>query len=136
MADLAITAASVLRSSAGNPAQGTAAAAITQGQVVYITDASTVNLADSNAVAPANSVAGIALNSASTGQPILYVTTDSAFVPGFTALAGDPIYLSNTPGAVTKTYGDVAAGSTIVVLGVMTTTTVMNLSPIVGGVKA
>ena len=136
MADLAVTAANVLQSSGTSVSSGVASTAITRGQYVYVLANGTIGLADSNGASPANSVAGCCLADVATSQTCFYVAADSGFTPGFTVLAGDTIWLSNTPGACTKTYADVAAGSTVIPLGVMTSTTVMRLSPLVGGVKA
>lgn len=137
MADLSITVASVLKSSAGTSITGTTAAAttITQGQAVYVLTNGTIGLADSNATTPANTCAGISLNAASPGQPVTYVGIDSGFTPGATLTSGNAIYLSNTAGGLTATYSDVASGSTIIVVGIATGTTTMNLNPVVGGVK-
>lgn len=138
MADLAVTAASVLRSSNGNSAFGTAGATITQGQVLYIdtADSNKLKLADSDAASPAYVVAGISECAASAGQPVVYRTFDTAFVTGFTALAGDTIWLSDTAGGMTKTFADLEALDHITVLGVMVSTTAMNFRPLAGGTIA
>jgi len=136
MADLSPTAASVLQSSGTSVSSGVASTTITRGQYVYVLAAGTIGLADSNGASPANSVAGCCIADCATGQTCFYVASDSGFTPGFTVLAGDTIWLSNTPGACTKTYADIASGSTVIPLGVMTSTTVMRFSPLVGGVKA
>ena len=135
MAAISITAASVLKSSTGQVSVGTAGATITAGQSVYIdtSDSNKIKLADANGTAPANTFAGIALNAASSGQPVSYCTNDNAgFTIGATVVAGDTIWLSQTPGGLTKTIGDLSGGIAIVV-GVMLTTTTMNLTPVVGG---
>jgi len=136
MADLSPTAANVLQSSGTSVSAGVASTAITRGQYVYVLANGTIGLADSNGTTPANSVAGCCIADVATSQTCFYVASDSGFTPGFTVLAGDTIWLSNTPGACTKTYADVAVGSTVIPLGVMTSTTVMRFSPLVGGVKA
>ena len=135
MAAISITAANVLKSSTGQVSVGTSGATITAGQSVYIdtSDSNKIKLADANGTAPANTFAGIALNAASSGQPVSYCTTDNAgFTIGATVVAGDTIWLSQTPGGLTKTIGDLSGGIAIVV-GVMLTTTTMNLTPVVGG---
>lgn len=135
MAAISITAASVLKSSTGQVSVGTSGATITAGQSVYIdtSDSNKIKLADANGTAPANTFAGIALNAASSGQPVTYCTNDTAgFTIGATVVAGDTIWLSQTPGGLTKTIGDLSGGLAIVV-GVMLTTTAMNLTPVVGG---
>ena len=135
MAAISITAANVLKSSTGQVSVGTSGATITAGQSVYIdtSDSNKIKLADANGTAPANTFAGIALNAASSGQPVSYCTNDtSGFTIGATVVAGDTIWLSQTPGGLTKTIGDLSGGIAIVV-GVMLTTTTMNLTPVVGG---
>lgn len=138
MPDLAVTAANVLKSASGNSDIGVAGATITQGQVLYIdtADSNKLKLADADAASPAYVVAGIAECAASAGQPIVYRTFDTAFVPGFTALAGDTIWLSDTPGGMTKTFSELEALDHITVLGVMTSATVMNFRPLAGGTIA
>lgn len=139
MAAISVTASSVLKSSTGSRTTGIAGATITQGQAVYVdtSDSNKIKLADANGTAPANTCAGIAENSASAGQPISYVTTDSGgFTIGATVLAGDMIWVHTTPGAITKTFADLTSGCTVIPLGSMLTTTTLNLQPIVGGVVA
>lgn len=136
MADLSITAANVLQTSGTAVQSGVASTAIARGQYVYILANGTIGLADSNGTSPANSVAGCAIADVSSGQTCFYVASDATFTPGFSATAGDTIWLSSdTAGACTKTYADIASGSTVIPLGVMTSSTVMRFSPLVGGVK-
>jgi hypothetical protein len=134
MADLSVTAANVRRGS-GQTQQGIVASGvtITAGQSVYQLADGTYGLADSDGTSPANVFAGISINGAAAGQPFLFVASDPTFTPGFTALAGDPIYMSDTPGGLTKTFADLESGDKVTVVGVMTSTTVMNLSPVTGG---
>lgn len=141
MADISIVAASVLRSSSGQVGTQSAGAAITQGQVLYMDTANSnvMKLADSNAGSVGDLIRQglyIALNAASTGQPISYVTLDSAFATGGTLATSAPtIWLSNTPGGITATLADLASGSTIVQLGVVNTDLTLNFNPLVGGTK-
>lgn len=136
MADISITVANVLPSNTATVQIGIAGAAITQGQAIYLdTTTNTYLLSDSNA-AGKNQIAGIAVNAASTGQRVCFVGLDSAgFTVGGTLTSFDGIYLSNTPGGLTEAYADLATGSTVIIVGMQTSTTKMNLSPIVGGVK-
>ena len=137
MAAISITAANVLPGSIVNIQAGTAGASITQGQSLYFdTAAGNLKLADADGSAPANTFAGIALNAASTGQPISYTSDASALVPGGTVLAGDVIYLSPVAGGITKTFADLTSGATVIILGVVNTDLSLNLKPVVGGVKA
>lgn len=136
MADLTQTASAVLRSSKGLVASGIAGATIVAGNTLYVdTATSTLKLADSNGTTPANSLTGMALNGGGSGQPISYVTSDASLNIGVSVTSGAVVYLSDTPGAVTATYSDIAAASTVIVLGVGNTDGTLNFSPIVGGVK-
>lgn len=138
MADISITASLVLPSSSASITAGVAGATITQGQSLYLdTATNTYKLADADGTSPAFTFAGIALVAASAGQKVLLATADAAgFTIGATVLAGDVIYLSDTPGGLTKTIGDLESLDKIVVVGVMLTTTTMNLTPVIGGTLA
>lgn len=136
MADLSVTAASVLKGSGAMVGAGIAGATITAGQALYIdtADGNKLKLADSDGTSPANSVAGIALHGASAGQPIQYATEDASFTPGCTlSVGGGSVYLSDTPGGITQTIGDLESGDKVISLGVPLTTTTMYLKPVVGG---
>lgn len=135
MSDIVITAANVLKSSAGSAPVGVAGATITAGQALYIdtADSNKLKLADADGTSPVNSFAGIALHGALAGQPISYLTSDTSFTFGGTVNAGDTIWLSDTPGGITKTFSDLESGDKVIVLGVALTTTTMILSPVVGG---
>lgn len=138
MADISITAANVLPSVLATIHQGTAGATITQGQTVYLDTANNniLKLADSDGVQLVATVAGIAINSASTGQKVDYVVADPSFTLGATILAGDDVWLSDTPGGLTKTRAELEAADYIVHMGVMLTTTTMNLNITIGGLTA
>ena len=136
MADISITATGVLKSSTGSVSVGTAGATITAGQAVYVDtgDSNKIKLADADGASPAFTFAGIALNAASSGQPVSYCTNDTAgFTIGATLAAGDVIYLAPNPGGLTKTFADLLTTDKVVVVGVMLTTTTMNLTAIQGG---
>jgi hypothetical protein len=137
MADISITAASVLASTSASTNEGFAGATITAGQSLYLdTVTNTLKLADADGTSPINTIAGIALNGASSGQPVKYAIKDASFTLGATLLAGDVVYLSDTPGGLTSTIAELEAGDKVIVVGVMTTTTLMNLSPVAGGAIA
>src|SRR5687768_17532041 len=106
MPDLSVTAASVLKGSS-TPSMVTAGATVTAGQYVYLdTTTSTYKLSDADGSSGANAVDGVTLNGAATGQPVAIIPAssgDATFVHGFTGVvAGDTIFLSDTPGAATK----------------------------------
>lgn len=135
MADIAITPANVLAGPDAQTLEATAGVALTAGQPIYIDPTTqTAKLSDSDgATDTIKRVSGITLNGAAVGQPVKYATRDAELTIGATLAAGDVIYLSDTPGGLTKTIGDLEAGDRIIVVGVMVTTTKLNLSPIVGG---
>lgn len=140
MAAISITAANVLASNSAQSTRGIAGVAITAGQALYVVSGSTVALADANGVSPANSFAGMSQNNADIGQPVDYTGTDTSFTFGGTVNAGDDIWLSPTPGGITKTRADLVTGCTVIHLGCAlgatgaTNVTTMNLKQTVGGV--
>ena len=139
MPDISVTVASVIPSSSAQIASGTAGATITQGQALYIDtgDSNKLKLADADGTSPANSFAGIALNAASAGQRVNYCTQDlGGLAIGATLAIGDSVWLSDTPGGITKTFSELEAGDKIVHLGVMLTTTTLVLNPTTGGTLA
>lgn len=127
MADLTVTAASVLPGSNAAVVQGTAGETITAGKVVY--QSSTTKkwmLADSNsATAEVRQAQGIALNGASLNQPIS-VQKSGDITTGATMTAGVAYYLSDTPGGICP-VADVGSGEYVCLLGVTKSTTVLAL---------
>lgn len=114
MADIVVTAdnVAVLYPRHAEIYDGVAAAAITAGQILYLTSAGKLNLYDSNGSGTLQPL-GMALNSAGAGQAVSYLKR--GFVAGFTisSLAYDAaLYGSNTAGALSD-----AAGSSLVILG-------------------
>lgn len=128
MADISVTATSVVPGSACSISRNAnAGATITAGQVVYLEASSgTYKLADCNsATAAVRSPVGIALNGASSGQPLAVanagpVTFNAAFT------AGVVYYLSGTAGAI-RPVADNTTGDYPVSLGMATSTTVLNV---------
>lgn len=119
MADYSITAASVRPSSTAQIRDGTAAATITQGAVLYMTTVSNwLDLARANSATTDNAV-GIALNGASSGQPVKYVAEDSDFTHGLTsAAAGDILVLSAGAAGKIAPAGDMTSGNFVSLVGV------------------
>lgn len=138
MAAVSITAANVLPSSAATPQSGIAAATITQGQALYADASAGYGLKlTTTASSAAAACVGLAMNAASSGQRVDYCSKDPNFTPGFTALAGDDVWLfDTTAGALTVTKADLEAGDYVTHLGVMLTTTTMNLNITPGGLIA
>jgi hypothetical protein len=134
MADLVITAASVLSGAGALVAHGTAGAALTAGQVVYLDEAtSTYKLSDSNsATAAVRDVDGIALHAAASGQPIA-VHTRGPITIGATLVAGQTYAASETPGGI-QPVADLGSGEYPTILGMATSTTVLNVKIQTAGV--
>ena len=142
MAAISITAANVLASSKANvDGNYPAGATITQGEVVYLGPSNTWLAA--TPATPANLVAssefGIALQSVSSGQPLLVVTKDPSFTYGANVASGSIALAHTTAGSVTITAADLSTGDAVLLLGVIngttgTNNTTMNFRPILGGV--
>jgi hypothetical protein len=128
MADLSITAASVVAGSGARVAHGTAGATITAGQAVY-RDASTGKylLADNDsATAGATEPVGIALNGAASGQPLAVLTKGPVTI-GATLTAGTDYWLSSTAGGICP-RADLGAGDTAVLIGTASSATVLDVA--------
>lgn len=138
MGAISITASQVLFVS-GTPQTGIAGTTIAQGDAVYVdtTDSNKIKLADANGTTPSNSLAGIALNAASSGQFVQYISQGVVTLgAGASLLAGDTIWLYSTAGKLTKTATDIVSGFTTIVAGVMLTTTNLQLNITTGGAVA
>jgi hypothetical protein len=134
VADLVITAANVV---AGTNAvvnrSYNAGATITAGQAVYLdSTTSTWKLGDANAAAPANTVQGVALHGASSGQP-LAVQTAGPITIGATVAVGTIYVLSATPGGIAP-HGDLVSTWYTNVIGVGISATQIQLNIINSGV--
>lgn len=128
MADLTITPANTISGSGAVTEQGIAGAAVTAGQVVYHDAADgLLKLADCNsATAAVRSPRGIALHAASIGQPLL-IQRSGPITLGATLAAGVAYYLSGTAGGV-RPVADNTTGDYPVILGIATSTTVLNMN--------
>lgn len=134
MSDLSITAANVLAGSGAIIERGTAGATVTAGQVVYkAASDSKFKLADSNSgTAEIQLPYGIALNGASSGQP-LSVLTKGPITIGATLVAGTAYYLSETPGGI-EPVADLGSGEQVSQLGIASSTTVLQVAIVKSGV--
>lgn len=132
MADLSITAASVVPSANARRISRVAASTITAGQVVYQLTAGTVAPADANGASPLFNVLGIAENGGGTGQRISVITEDPALAIGATVVIGDVFILSATAGGIAD-VADAAAGHYVTVLGVAVSTSAINFKPVAAG---
>jgi hypothetical protein len=124
MADLSITAANVVPGSDAVRESGTAGATITAGQLVYLdTSDMRYKLADANGAAALRVPNGIAINSASAGQPIV-VQKGGDITIGGTLTAGATYYLSSDPGGLCL-IADVGTGEYACIVGIAKSTTVL-----------
>lgn len=134
MADLTITAADVIADADATVQKGTAGATIVAGNAVYLDSADNrYKLADcDSATAAAKSPAGIALNSASSGQPVAVISRGDLTLSSVLT-AGTAYYLSATPGGIAP-FADLASGDDVVVLGIAKSATVLQVAIIIPGV--
>lgn len=123
MADISITAASVIKGADAYTEQGTAGATVTAGQPVYLdsTDGK-FKLSDNNATGK-KTVRGIALHGASDGQPLM-IQRGGDITIGATLTAGSRYYLSATAGGIMP-EADLASGMDVVLLGLAKSTSVL-----------
>lgn len=129
MADIAITAASVIAGANANIDRShNAGVTVTAGQAVYLdSSAHTWKLADADgATQEIRTATGIALNGAGAGQP-LAVQTSGLITIGATLTAGLQYFLSNTAGGICL-VADIGAGEYVDEIGIATTTTVLDLN--------
>ena len=127
MADLTITAASVVSGAGSLVAHGTSGASVTAGQVAYLDEATdTYKLADNNsATAAVRAAAGIVLHASATGQP-LAVHKRGPITIGATLTPGVAYYLSDTPGGICP-VADLASGEYPTIIGMAISTTVLDV---------
>lgn len=132
MADIAITAANCVGDGSSPRETGTAGVAVTAGQAVYMdTSVNKYKLSDSN-LAGAKTVRGIALNNAALNQPLV-VQKSGPITIGGTLVKGTTYCQSTTAGGICP-QADITTGGDVVILGVATSTTSMNLNIQVPGI--
>lgn len=134
MTDISITAANVVAGAGSNVEHGTAGTTITAGQLVY-RDSSTskYGLSDSNsATAAVREVRGIALNGAALNQPLAILRSGPITIGG-TLTAGVAYYLSDSPGGLCP-VADVGSGEYSVLVGIATSTSVLDVNIQASGV--
>jgi hypothetical protein len=137
MADITITPASVLASSAAVLRRefNIGYASATAGQHVYLDSSNLWQKVDSNASATGNeltAISGILLNAGGIAQPGVVCVSDVAFTPGGTLTNGSAVYSSTTAGGIAHDVP--ASGSYPRFLGIAKSTTVMHLNPVASGV--
>lgn len=127
MANLSVTAASVLATASAITAVGVSGATITAGQPLY------VDTANGNVLKPAiattllaSTCAGVALHASLTNQPIAYIT-GGQFNPGATVAVGVTYVVSATSGAICP-MADLVQTNYSSILGIATTTSNISLA--------
>lgn len=127
MADLSITATSVIAGSSAKKVHGTAGASVTAGQPVYLDSATnTYKLADCDSgTAAVRSPDGVTLHAAASGQPLTIAERGPVTI-GATLTAGVAYYLSATAGGICP-VADLVAGNYPVILGIATSASVLNI---------
>jgi hypothetical protein len=136
MADITITAASVLASSSAvrRKEYNFGYAAATAGQHVYLDSSNLWQRVDSNAAATGNEItalSGITLNGGGSNQPADVCVYDTDFTPGGTLTNGLAVYSSVNAGAITHDIP--TTGAYPRVLGLAKSTTKMVLNPTASG---
>lgn len=135
MTDISITAANVVAGPDAVTALGLAGATITAGQWCYL-DPTTNRwlLSDNNsATVAARITTGVALNSASNGQP-LKVQTSGSITMGGTLTPGVAYYLSSNPGGMCP-VADLTTGMYPSVLGIAQSASVFFIDTTPSGVS-
>lgn len=126
MADISITANNVVAGAGATKQAGTAGATITAGQAVYKDSNNKFQLADANSATEiARRAIGIALNGAANNQPLTILTAGLITIGG-TLTAGVAYYLSDTPGGICP-VADIGSGEYVCLLGIATTTAILNV---------
>jgi hypothetical protein len=126
MADIVITATSVVAGANAQTDSGTCGETLTAGQAIYKDSATKKWLrADSNGAVEARQAKGIALNGGAINQPVK-VQTGGDITIGATITAGVALYLSDTPGGICP-VADVGSGEYVCLMGVAKTTTVFTI---------
>lgn len=135
MADLAITAANVVRGTGATIETGVAGVAVTAGQTVYkdTTDSDKLKLCDADgATAIIRTTYGIALHAAAANQP-LTVLREGPVTIGATLAVGTIYCQSNTPGGIMPS-ADLSTGEFTTILGIAISASVLQVKLQAGGV--
>lgn len=126
MADVSVTAASVVKASDTVTVDGVMGATVTAGQTVYLdANTNTYKPADANASAAAATLVGIALNGGASGQPVK-VAIGGTITPGFTVSVGAVYVLSATAGGIAP-VADLASGWYTAIVGIGLTSSSLKL---------
>jgi len=137
--DVSITAANVVASSSASKVLGTAGATVAAGQLVYrdSSDSNKFKLVDADSgTAAARVVYGVALNSASNGQPINVCTADTTLEIGTHSVAvGTVLIASDTAGGLMP-VADVDTGDYVTAVAVVKSATAIVFGILASGAAA
>lgn len=136
MADLTITPSSVVKGTGASVTDGTAGGTIAQGDSVYFDSATNTwkrAQADGTAEEAGASGVGIALNGASSGQPVK-VQTSGPNTIGATVTVGQSYVVSATAGGIAP-LADLVSTNRVTPLGWGISATQLSLSPLYLGVQ-
>jgi hypothetical protein len=134
MADISVTAANVAFVS-GSKRTLNAAETITAGQTLYETSSGTWAKGDNNDTAAKAVVGGIALNGASSGQPVTAALPGSVINMGATLTVGGVYVQSATAGGVAP-VADIVSTNYVTILGVALTAANLSFNPVVSATQA
>lgn len=139
MADISVTAASVVAPSNARLLRGIAGEALSAGQVIAKNASNRIVKADANAVDGEDpdtylrNCKGIAVTSAAANQPVFYMNEGSLTFNA--ALTAGVVYvLSGTAGGIAP-VADLASGMDVVILGVASSTTVLDIHIFSSGIE-
>ena len=134
MADISQTAANVAAGSSTTRVQLVQAGeAITQGQPVYLASDGKYYQTDANDTAVKAQAKGVAVSPASTDGYFL-MAVDGLINLGATLAVGQVYVVSATKGAIAP-YGDLTTNDYVTILGVATTTALLDINILVSGVQ-
>jgi len=137
MAAVTITAASIIKGTTApvRTERGIAGATLTAGLAVYLdtTDSNKVKACDSNSSLAAAAAVGITLHAALSGQPIEYITSGplamgACLTQGLIYVAG-----ASTAGDINPA-ADLSSGWYTTILGIATSTSILNVDIKQGGI--
>ncbi len=132
MADLTQTAANVASGSGATTQRRDAAVAITAGDTVYVDSNGDLALCENDQTATEANCAGIALNDAAAGQPVVYQVAGQINV-GATLTAGE-VYVVGAVGGAIAPVADVLATEFTTILGVAISTSLLEMGLLPSGV--
>jgi hypothetical protein len=140
MADVTITASSVLHGSGANLEDGLSGEAITAGQAVYWkTSTRTWFKAKNSGTAAESGYAtgskvGVAVNSAPGVGQYVKVLRDGNLTAGGTLVVGTAYVIGDAYGGIAPAT-DLGSSDYVTVLGVATTAAILKMAPIISGVE-